>query len=637
MYTQATSAYPAGWAPARRVRRLWAVGLLASLPLIGPDGHAQPKAKRPRPNVMLKTGNLTILPYRKAFLAGKNPQPLDPLLRDPDYLAKIGMQAVEDYLTWDVLEPKKGRLNWAPYEANAKRCAQLGLHYAIYPWVHFFPDWVAEEPGFTPFVNLVTGKPCRQLSGWAPFTRQAVDRLYRLVAEKLGGAIRGVYVGYCADYGELGYPLGYTKWLRADPEAGKGWWCGDAYARADFRLHMLARYGCLERLNRAWGTSFRTPEQIDYPPVELLTAHAQPLELSARLRRRLLDFITWYQDAPARHVKQFAIIAQRHLPNRAYEVKLGHGVEPAYVGYTASSACRILKGVPNLAIRSTHAAIGYPQLKRVASAAKFYGYPFLSEPPGKVPKDKMAERIFNDACCGVSAYFDYPGNPYAAGEAFSKNITILDGSQALVDIACFFPEADHFLRIEQDYPQLWFEMLNPLRDVADYDIVDERMIADGALGLYKLLILYGYPLVEQTTIERLNGFLADGGWILWFQHPTAGQEQPDPDQPNALRTVEGKVLAVEAQSGGKGKVAALRVRADSADALRAVQGANRVLLASRGLPEAHVELLTRRDGVWAGLFAHRILLYNAAGKPVALPPGTGVATIGPREILTLPR
>ncbi len=292
-----------------------------------------------------------------------------------------------------------------------------------------------------------------------------------------------------------------------------------------------------------------------------------------------------------------------------------------------------------MAIRSTHAAIGHPQLKRVASAAKSYGYGFLSEPPGKVEKEKMAERIFNDACCGVSAYFDYPGNPHAAGDAYFANIGVLDGSQTVVDIAVLFPEADHFLRIEKGYPDLWFETLNPLRDVADYDIVDERMIADGILRSYRLLIFYGYPLMEAVTVRCLNGFLARGGAILWFQHATSGQSQPEPDRPNALRrTVEGQVIALElppTEAGGG--LTALRISPHSEEALQAIERAHRTLLAARDLSDLEIDLLTRRDSVWAALFDHRILLYNAHREPAALPSGASVKNIAVRQILVLPR
>ena len=461
-------------------------------------------ARSRRSGVPRKTGNLSITSIRPPLMKGEKPPAADPLLTNPQAFRTMGATGVEDYITFDVAEPSKGQPYFEPYIANALACRKLKLKYAIYPWVHFYPDWVEQEKGFVPYTNLMDGSTCRQPSGWAPFTEELVDHFYGLIARYLKRHVTAVYVTDCTAYGELGYPVGYTKWLRKDDNAKPGWWCGDNYARQDFRDEQLAKYGSLEAINAAWGTTFTTAEQIDYPPRDSLNSNRNPRKIAPPLRRWILDFVYWYQDASARRVKKFINMAQSKFPNRPCEIKLGHGGEPANAGHSYSSACRILKDTPRLAIRSTHASLSYAHVKRVATPAHFYGFPFLTEPPGTVKPEKMAERIYTDACCGVSAYFDYPQNPPAAKEAFTKNIGLLDGIAAQVDVAIFFVEADLYLRIDQPYPDGFLECAQTIRDVADFDIVDERLIADGALADYAILLVIGQPLIEVATYNRLK-------------------------------------------------------------------------------------------------------------------------------------
>ncbi len=569
-------------------------------------------AARPaeRPVIPRKTGNLSITSFRPAILEGKRIELLDPILRDFESLRPFGISSVEDYPTLDVLEPVKGRLNLEPYAANAQMCRNLGIAYAIYPWVHFYPAWVEKEPDFTPYTNLIDGTKCRQPSGWAPATMKLNEHFYGVLGRNFRKQVAAVYVADCSEYGELGYPNGYTQWLRGDPNAKKGWWCGDPYALANFRASMFQQFGSIENLGKRWGATFGLDRPVTYPPADLLKSNPDPLKLKPSQRRWVLDFIYWYQDAGAWRLQNFIRHAQKAFPDKPCEIKLGHADESAIMGHSYSSACRILSDTPRLAIRSTHAATSYFHVKRVSTPARFFGFKdFLTEPPGDVKPERMAERIFTDACAGVTAYFDYPPNPKAAAKAFTDNIRLLDGKAALVDVALLFPEADHYLRIDRPYPPGLFECANVIRDVADFDVIDERLIAAGALGRYAVVVVVGDPMLEEQTCSQLVAAIDGGGLRLIQIIP----EKTGRAAGRFLR-VDGTEVSVERSKGADKGVSLVVGKPDGDEAVAAVRKAYAEALAKRGLDDRTIEMLTARDGAWAGLFEQRILLYNTGNN-----------------------
>ena len=591
-------------------------------------------------SVPRKTGNMTITSYRTPLMKGQKPgNPLDPMLRDPARLKQFGFSSIEDYPTLDVIEPEKGKFNFAPHIANAKACRQHGLKYAIYPWVHFYPDWVEKEPGFTPYTNLEDGTTCRQPSGWAPFTTKLMDHFYRVMAEHIGEYVDAVYVTDCAEYGELGYPNGYTKWLRPDDNAKVAWWCGDQYARADFRKRMLQQYKSLDQLNAAWETVFKDKGDITYPPLELLKSNPDPRKLTPQQRRWILDFVYWYQDSSARRVKEYVRIAQEYFPVKPIEIKLGHADERAIMGHSYSSACSILRGTRRLKIRSTHASVSYFHIKRVTSAARRFKFPYLTEPPGTVKPEKMAERIFMDACAGVTQYFDYPGNPPAAGEAFANNIDLLQGRRFSTYVALFFPEADHYLRIDKPYPEELLACVNAIRDVTDYNVLDERLIRRYLLQQHAVLVIVGDPIIETSTFKEIARWLSES----WLRHRGTLYERriiqivgsPVARPVGTLMCVDGQTRSLlEEDSIPETWFRHVIGPPDGDETILAVQDAARMTFkpsvfrkledGSGKISDEMATLLTKRDDIWTGITfdldyrprrpdisCYRILAYNA--------------------------
>ncbi|MHC4672107.1 MAG: hypothetical protein ACYTBZ_06430, partial [Planctomycetota bacterium] len=374
---------------------------------------------------------------------------------------------------------------------------------------------------------------------------------------------------------------------------------------------------------------FNSDEQIDYPPIKILKSNKDPRKLTPQQRRWILDFVYWYQDASARRVKKYIQIARSAFLKKPCEIKLGHASEMAIKGHSYSSACRILTDTRQLSIRSTHASVGYFHVKRVSTPARFYGFSgFLTEPPGNVKPKKMAARIFTDACVGVTAYFDYMQNPTSADKIYTSNIGLLDGRAAIVDVALFFSEADHYLRIDRSYPQGLLEFANPVRDVADYDVIDERLIADGILDNYAILVIVGDPLIEPSTLQQLSK-------AVKRKHPLKTiqicQQQPNV-LPGQFTCLDDRIRTINLATK-KPVVSRVLGEFGGPQAINALQQAYANSLARRGLSKDEIRILTERDGFITGLFEHRILTYNTANDARTI----GGNSVKPRHILEIKR
>ena len=135
--------------------------------------------------------------------------------------------------------------------------------------------------------------------------------------------------------------------------------------------------------------------------------------------------------------------------------------------------------------------------------------------------------------------------------------------------------------------------LEGLRDILDYDVVDERLIDDGAMRNYKLLIWPFGTRVEARSLETIRAWVERGGTLLVRDV-------------SAVRTVEGQPIALPA---GKGRVV------DCGGSLERMAELVRTRDPQMtGLPPVDA----RQDGVLTSLFDDGILLFNRSANPVTV-------------------
>jgi len=483
------------------------------------DMEVQPVTRIPvgKLPIPLKTGNLSVDLLRAVAQGKPRPEPRAYPEFD-DYQKLGGLLCVEDYICWLPLEPERDQLDWAFYERNCQELEAREMKYAVYPWLHFAPEWVTKSELWEPLLCLRHGEPTWAPSIWSPKTVQLFDRFYGQLREHFGDRVREVFVSMVCDYGEVGYPAGLADWVVHSDHVHPDYWCGDPLARADFRAKAIAKYAGLAGVNAAWGTGFANVEAIDYPQwtaeagPDFDTLEALPPEQRTQARRRWLDFAEWYLNAMVDFAGKAVGASRRHFPDAPHEIKIGFGQEPVKLGadYTAFVA---RSRQDQYTVRSTHGKLPLYFYRRFSSAAKHYGVPLVTEPPSTVSRDEEVERIFKDATSGTAEYFDYPNNLLGATDLFARFGRYLEGKHSLTDVAFFFPTTDHRLRAGQGNPEHLLAACGIARDLFDWDLVDERLVRDGALSRYGVLLLVEGNVIERDVLERLEQWVSKGGFV----------------------------------------------------------------------------------------------------------------------------
>lgn len=458
------------------------------------------------------TGNLSVGNFMEYWGTGK-PGPGD--VATPEYCAQmksVSVVASCDYLAWCLIEKEPGKWDWSIYDRNEQVLHANGLAYNVFCWLHFPPRWFMDTPEYVPYRCVEHDEPVQMTSLWAPGTLRIYERFYKQLAEHFGDRIDFVRLAAPAEYGEIGYPSGMTNWLVKQEHVHPGFWCNDPFARQSFRATMKKRYGSISRLNQTWGTSFSSFDAIEFPPVaRSRDGLKDPLQMTPAERKWMLDFIGWYYDSQAEFMRKAVGIVRKCFPGKEIIVSMGYGSQKTVYGNDDVGIARFCRDMKVAC--QTPGNIPYFCMKSLSSPCHFYGVPYFTEPPGGMSRNDEVARIFSDACCGTQTYFDYPGNLLGARDIFARYKDYLDGKQAIVDIAVFFPTTDHRLR-SQDWPANTIGGANHLRETLDYDLVDERMIRDGALNKYRLLIALDGNIVQAKTLSVLEEWLRKGGVML---------------------------------------------------------------------------------------------------------------------------
>ena len=105
---------------------------------------------------------------------------------------------------------------------------------------------------------------------------------------------------------------------------------------------------------------------------------------------------------------------------------------------------------------------------------------------------------------------------------FREYANYLTQERPLADVALFFPTTDHRLLPGSSFPPRLAAVGQELRDVMDFDIMDEELMADDALKLYRVLVWVEGKYVEEKTLKTLAAWIRNGGVLVWW-----GAEVPE--------------------------------------------------------------------------------------------------------------
>jgi hypothetical protein len=467
----------------------------------------------------VSTGNLSVGFIRTSPI-GADPRPNyiepPPTVEAMVKMKSDGLIAYEDYVAWGAVEREPGKWQWEQHEKVADAVKKAGLDYVVYVWAHFPPVWLRERGSgseLTLMKSLNTDKECNFFSIFDPKTIEHYDHFYKNLAQHMGSRIDAVYACILGPYGEGNYPLYVPDWVNVGP-SHEGYWAGDTFALIAFRDAMKAKYGGdLSALNKAWGMSHATWDDVT-PPKEIGEPFKpNPVSMeTAENRRRWLDFLTWYHQALIDFADKTVQVTLKYFPKEKVRTKPGGnagGVNPIAWG-TYSPGFAKMAGKYGIAMQPADCHCAYFGDKWIGTSYQFYGVPLATEPASLLDSKAFTRRMFSDASSGASQHFTYEFERHA--ENIRKYIHLYTGKPGDTEIAALCPTT--LYRLGGD--------LGPtirggatLRDLAEYDVLDELLITDGALtDKYKVLIVMQPDFVEDAVLAKIEAWTKGGGTLV---------------------------------------------------------------------------------------------------------------------------
>ncbi len=465
----------------------------------------------------ISTGNLSVK-FIQASPIGAFPRTnffeAPPSVESQVRLKNLGLVANEDYVAWGAVEREPGQWDWKQHDAMEQTLHKAGLKYVVYCWVQFPPVWLRDQPEKRTLMRcLEHGKETYYLSIFDPRTIEWYDHFYKKLHEHFGDRIDGVYACVLGPYGEGNYPIPVPDWVNMG-HCHEGYWCDDTCAIKAFQTAMQRKYRKVAKLNKAWGTSFKSFGEVH--PQELSDEKFKP-SLQAlptvQDKRRWLDFITWYQQAIIDFAEQSLKTVLKYFPAKKVRMKPGGndgGVNPLPWGTYCPGYAKMAKGYGVvLQPADCHGAIFGD--KWMGTAYQFYGVKESTEPAGNLSDKAFVQRMFSDASCGAAQLFSYEFERHATD--VQKYIHLFTGKPGETEIAVYFPTTLYRLGVNL---QPTIEAGYPLRDLCDYDVLDELLISDGALTpkRYKALVMFQADIIDQPILNKIDAFRRAGGKVI---------------------------------------------------------------------------------------------------------------------------
>ncbi len=549
----------------------------------------------------------------------------------------IGVTSIESYVTWETCEQKgEGQWDWSKWDQRVEELKRQELK-----WVPFLilgpaystPDWFRASDQHYPCACLEHGTASKIESLWNPNLPRWIDRFLAAFAERYkdSGVIESVLLGIQGDFGEAIYSVAgdWTQIIPGEYHNHAGFWCNDKYALADFREWAKAKYGDRAKLNRAWGTNYTSFEAVDYP------ARGEGVgELKSALptapgptRRHWLDFVEWYRASMTDWSDWWMATTRKYFPKTPIYLCTGGSAPPEH-GSDFAEQCRVAAkhqaGV-RITNEGSHYSGNVAITRWVASAGKFYGAYFAFEPASLVDANGIVARFYNAIASGANQLHEYDRNAVADNLRLERQracLPFLEKRNPIVPLALWYPNTSLSIK--------WgghLEQAVLLRDLVDYDWLDETLLAAGALERHKLLVIASGNVMETADATRIADWVTRGGRLLVVGVPAfMSVEQTDAPE----KTLFGSTSA--GRSLGKGAVKRLANMTELATELGQL------------LPAFNLPLYDcKADGLFGTQVGPKEFLYlNYTDGPlearVSLGDKTVTAEVEPRAIkeLTLP-
>lgn len=489
---------------------------------------------------------------------------------------QAGLTSLQSYVYWAEIEKEPNIIDFSSYDVLVEKLSEQGLRWVPFlilgPY-YATPRWFQESKESVFATCLEHGRESKIQSIWNPHLPKYVDRFLRLVAEHYPdhGIFESITLGISGNWGESLYPA--TGCFIGGFHTHPGWWCGDEHAMASFRQFAGKKYGSIQALNRSWGTVFRSTSVITFPRIKRRRLHtlcyqaanAIPYRIRPLLRpiwkiikqglnskiassfnqfhvysrqgvdvspqqRWYLDFIEWYLASMTQWAEFWVGTARKYFStSKIYLVTGGSG--EVEMGADFSEQTKMVtkyKAGLRITNQTDNYAESFIRTRLLASACRFYGAYFTTEEADVNVARGVTMRIFDAVSSGASgAYFkniiglgtdnctgwtSAVGKPTQGATNLKQNLNHLTLSGLIIDVAVFFPNSA--IALNPSLQHRLYNWCSKLRDIMDFDLVDEHMIADGALKKYRFLIVLETSQLLQKALLTIAKWVKSGGILI---------------------------------------------------------------------------------------------------------------------------
>lgn len=423
---------------------------------------------------------------------------------------KIGVTSLQSYVGWAQLEPEQGVITYETYDPVVSQLTKHGLKWLPFlimgPYIST-PKWWAPEYGVDA-VCLEHDTPIRIQSIWNPNLKAGVRRFLELFKTHYPSeVIEALNLGISGNWGESIYPVGGGFDMQG-VHTHVGWWCGDVYARADFQRWLEAKYGAIDKLNAAWGSSF-----MDF-------GEAQPIvPKDSTPARQVKDQADWYLESMTDYAEFWVKTARELYPDLPIYLCTGGSGNPLLGADFAAQARMCAKYDAGIRITNMNddMANGFAITRMVSSACRLYGGYYTTEPAGANTPKGVAGRVFDLVAGGArGVYFkrllQAPPEPGPNGITFMDNAHFALPNAPQLTAAALMPNTS--IDLSPGTTDAFLDRAAKLRDALNFEFVDENMISDGLLERFKAVVVLAGDKLEASTLTRLEAWVKAGGVLL---------------------------------------------------------------------------------------------------------------------------
>lgn len=572
--------------------------------------------------IRFTTGNLSVDAIQHSSIGAQPDPSFSPALPSPKQLEDLfacGLRGYEDYIAWGMVEPEEGHFDFSRHRRVCELLAQAGMPYIPYIWCHVPPKWLRDGKRATLMQCNEHGKPCYMFSIFDPATLKWYEHFYRALHAEFGDKIGETYACILGPYGEGNYPLPYVDWVVPLGHCHEGYWCGDAYALAAFRKAMASRYATTDTLNRAWGSDFKSFDELTFPEE---IKHGLPGgfdKKNAQGRRRWLDFISWYHGALVEFAGKSADMVVGIFGRNRTAIKPGGNsgwMNPLSWGTYCPAFARIA-GQRGIAVQSADSRGAYWADKWCSTAYAFYGADYRTEAAGALSHEDFIKRTFSDVSCGSKRLFTYEIEKHL--DDATRTLHLYSGERARTPVALLAPSTRYLLGSDV-MPAVRTGMA--LRDYFDYDVVDEQLISDRALvsprfgsaayySPWRTLVAIDCDIVEAAVLGDILKWVEHGGTLVWASSSPVEDVEGKRDWP-INRAAQSTSSTLQAIPYGSGRI--YRTSSKTRELAAAVLKVG--FADQRQDPNPIQPIDAQADSVWMSEFSDKLLLLNFGKKPL---------------------